>query len=58
MEEILKRFGSSMNLASILKLNPSAVSHWKTRGFPAAWAAIEIERLTNGDIKAVDSFKF
>lgn len=42
-------FGSQARLARALGVVPMAVSNWKKRGLPVAWAP-EIERATQGAV--------
>jgi DNA-binding transcriptional regulator YdaS (Cro superfamily) len=44
-------FGSGAKLAKAVGLDPMAVTQWKKRGIPPKRAK-QIERLTNGDVKA------
>lgn len=53
IEKIIKHFGSAKALAKELGVTESAVSQWWDKGIPPA-RAIEIEQLTNGEIKAID----
>lgn len=53
MEQIIEFFGSKAALARALGVEKPSVSHWLENGLPAR-RAIEIERLTEGKIKAVD----
>ena len=43
----ITHFGSQARLAKALGVVPMAVTNWKKRGVPVAWAP-EIERATNG----------
>lgn len=47
-------FGGQNKTAGILDVSTQAISQWKVKGcFPPA-QAVEVERLTNGEFKAVD----
>lgn len=58
MEEklgLLKQwFGSYTKLAYALDITPMAINYWRVSGKIPAGSAVKIERLTNGEIKAVD----
>lgn len=54
IESVIERFGGRAALAKALGITPANISQWRaSRRIPAA-KAIEIERLTDGDIRAVD----
>jgi DNA-binding transcriptional regulator YdaS (Cro superfamily) len=53
LNKIFKHFGSAKALADELGISQSAVSQWQDTGIPPT-RAIEIERLTDGKIKATD----
>lgn len=52
---MVKHFGSVLNVADALKIDQSAVRHWRAKGISAK-AAIAIERLTDSKLKAIDLF--
>jgi len=53
-EKIIAYFGSRAEMARRLSVDPAAVSQWGLYGIPPA-RAIEIEQITQGDFKAVDT---
>ena len=53
MEKLIKHFGNQELLAKALKVDPAAVSQWKSAGIPPR-RAIEIEMITGGKFKAVN----
>lgn len=54
IESVIERFGGRAALAKALDITPANISQWRAmRRIPPA-KAIEIERLTGGDIRAVD----
>ena len=53
MEQIIEFFGSKAALARALGVEKPSVSYWLENGLPPR-RAIEIERLTEGKIKAID----
>lgn len=52
-DEIIKHFGSQVELARTLGIARANVSIWRRQGVPSCHA-ITIERLTDGKFKAVD----
>ena len=53
-ERLVGLFGSQAEVARQLRLDRAVVSNWVKSGYiPARWAA-EVERLTRGDIPAID----
>ena len=58
IETVIQRLGGRKAMAEALGITPANISQWRaTRKIPAA-KAIEIERLTGGDIRAVDLVGF
>jgi DNA-binding transcriptional regulator YdaS (Cro superfamily) len=53
MKQVIEFFGSKSAMAKALGVDKAAVSQWLRYGLPPA-RAIEIEKMTNGEIKAVD----
>lgn len=53
MDEIIKHFGGKAALAKALAVERSAVSWWLREGLPAV-RAVEIERITGGQFKAIE----
>ena len=51
---LTKHFGTQAAMAKAVGVTPSAVSQWMQRGIIPAEHAIVIERLTDGEFKAVD----
>jgi DNA-binding transcriptional regulator YdaS (Cro superfamily) len=54
MEKIIEWFGSQRALAAALGVTDGAVSQWVADGQLPPYRALQIERLTNGELKAVD----
>lgn len=46
-------FGSQSEIARALKISPQAVSKYRFEGFSAE-SAIELERISGGELKALD----
>lgn len=55
-DEIIKHFGSQVQLAKALGVARANVSIWRKNGIPSCHA-ITIEQLTDGKFKAVDMRK-
>lgn len=53
---VINFFGGRVALAKALKVTPQAVHKWMKTEIPPA-RAIQIEKLTNGEIQAVDLVK-
>lgn len=53
MKDVIEYFGGKSALARVMGVDKAAVSQWVRYGLPPA-RAIEIEKLTDGKIKAVD----
>lgn len=53
LNEAIEHFGTATELAGKLGVNKMAITNWKKRGVPMT-RAIEIEKLSNGQIKASD----
>lgn len=53
MKKVIEYFGGKAKLACALGVERAAVSWWLRNGLPAN-RAVQIERLTNGEFKAVD----
>ena len=51
--DLIKEFGSQSALADCLEINRANISLWKAGGIPPA-KCIEIEKLTDGRLKAID----
>jgi hypothetical protein len=54
MKNLREHFGSYAKLAKALGISRQAINYWRVHGKIPAGAAISIERLTEGTIKAVD----
>ena len=53
MDELIEYFGTQAEVARRLKVDPAAVSQWGNNGIPPR-RAIQIELITDGEIKAID----
>lgn len=54
IQEIIQRFGSQVELARQLGVTQAAVAQWVADGNVPPYRAIQIERITAGQFKAVD----
>ena len=54
IEKVIDRFGSASKLAKALGVHRSAISQWADCGYLPPYRAVQVERLTNGEFKAVD----
>lgn len=57
LNKIFEHFGSAKALADELGISQSAVSQWQVTGIPPT-RAIEIERITDGKIKAIEIMEY
>ena len=57
MKILIKYFGTQRKIAKTLGVTPAAVSQWFALGSVPPGHAVEIERITNGLVKAVDITK-
>ncbi len=51
---VFNYFGGQNKTAGALDVSTQAVHAWKTRGYFPPAQAVEIERITDGEFKAVD----
>ena len=54
LKEIIKWFGSQVELARQLDVSQAAVAQWVADEKVPPYRAIQIERITDGQFKAVD----
>ena len=54
INEIIRRFGSQVELARQLGVTQAAVAQWVSDEKVPPYRAIQIERITDGQFKAVD----
>ena len=54
LKEIIKWFGSQVELARNLGVTQAAVAQWVADEKVPPYRAIQIERITDGEFKAVD----
>ena len=54
INEIIRRFGSQVELARQLGVTQAAVAQWVADETVPPYRAIQIERITDGQFKAVD----
>ena len=54
IHEIIQRFGSQVELARQLGVTQAAVAQWVSDERIPPYRAIQIERITDGQFKAVD----
>lgn len=54
IQEIIQQFGSQVELARQLGVTQAAVAQWVADEKVPAYRAIQIERITGGQFKAVD----
>ena len=54
LKEIIKWFGSQIELARQLGVTQAAVAQWVADAKVPPYRAIQIERITDGQFKAVD----
>ena len=54
LKEIIKWFGSQVELARKLGVTQAAVAQWVADAKVPPYRAIQIERITDGQFKAVD----
>ena len=54
INEIIRRFGSQVELARQLGVTQAAVAQWVADEKVPSYRAIQIERITDGQFKAVD----
>ena len=54
LKEIIQRFGSQVELARQLGVAQAAVAQWVADEKVPPYRAIQIERITDGQFKAVD----
>ena len=54
INEIIRRFGSQVELARKLGVTQAAVAQWVSDERVPPYRAIQIERITDGQFKAVD----
>ena len=54
IQEIIQRFGSQVELARQLGVTQAAVAQWVSDERIPPYRAIQIERITDGQFKAVD----
>ena len=54
LKEIIKWFGSQVELARQLGVTQAAVAQWVAEDKVPPYRAIQIERITDGQFKAVD----
>ena len=54
INEIIRRFGSQVELARQLGVTQAAVAQWVSDERVPPYRAIQIERITDGQFKAVD----
>lgn len=54
MAELLSRYGTKANMARVLNTSRQNIQTWEEHGRVPYKFAIQLERLTNGEIKAVD----
>lgn len=54
INEIIRRFGSQVELARQLGVTQAAVAQWVSDERIPPYRAIQIERITDGQFKAVD----
>lgn len=53
VNKVIELFKNQSELAGKMGISKAAISNWKKRGIPLS-RALEIEKLTNGQIKASD----
>lgn len=53
LDKAIKHFGSKVKMARSLDVSPMVVYQWSVRKVPVE-RALQIEKVTNGDIKASD----
>lgn len=54
IERLIKFFGTQEELARTLNVTQSLVSQWLTSGGVSPRRAVQIERITHGQFKAID----
>jgi DNA-binding transcriptional regulator YdaS (Cro superfamily) len=54
MEKIIKYFGSMKKMAAALDCHYQSIQYWDSQGRVPVTRAIQIEKITNGDIKRGD----
>jgi DNA-binding transcriptional regulator YdaS (Cro superfamily) len=54
IQEIIRQFGSQVELARQLGVTQAAVAQWVSDEKVPPYRAIQIERITDGQFKAVD----
>lgn len=57
IEQIVEWFGSKSKMARSLGVDRSAVTHWVNKGSMPPLRAIQVERITDGKFKAVDTME-
>ena len=53
LEKVIEIYGNQSELAGKIGVSKMTITHWKRRGVPIE-RALELERLTNGQVKASD----
>ena len=54
MKSVIAYFGSGNKLAGALDVSSAAVSQWVAKGHFPPLRAVQIEKITDGKVKAVD----
>ncbi|WP_265658555.1 Cro/CI family transcriptional regulator [Francisella philomiragia] len=52
INQVIKYFGTKAEVAKVLKIEPSAVSHWVKKDEIPAKRQLEIQKITKGKLKA------
>lgn len=52
LQQIHQYYGSYVELANILRINKQAINNWRRNGFIPIYRQMQIEKLTNGKLKA------
>lgn len=57
LDEVFNWFGGKARTAKALGVDPAAVSQWITLGYIPPANALKVERLTDGQFKAIELSK-